>query len=396
MDNNNKNDRDSSIDDMFSEDTSRGSYSFERERAGYNRSNAMRREKVRKNKVKKTVLMISVIVLLSALWIVCAFAIVRTVLVTDTVREDTSQVTEQIAGENGSDNPNESQDLPQAFGYKTESMGAEDYKKGKLILINSTYKYDQKSDTALKSELVEVFYRNNGTYIVAAQENKRVRLRLDTVNSLNDMFSAFKAETGLSGYCLRDDYGYCTTEDQQGWFEMYEAKYGAGAVNYEFRGGESEHEAGRTFDLKVQLNEGVFISSAKETEAKYSWIYDNCYKYGIIDRYPSDKKDITGIEMKEGATLHCDHFRYVGVAAATAMHENNWCLEEFLVKIQDYSYNGEHLKVTGADGTSYEMYYYPAVIGSATEVKVPESLVYEISGDNIGGYIVTVTMNKSE
>ena len=37
------------------------------------------------------------------------------------------------------------------------------------------------------------------------------------------------------------------------------------------------------------------------------------------------------------------------------------------------------------------MYFYPATAGADTEVKVPEGMEYEISGNNIDGYIVTVT-----
>ncbi len=401
MDNNNKNnDRDRSFDEIFSDGGQGDGYTYERERKSYNRSNAMRRAKSRRTRTKKMALMIAVIVLLAALWIVAAFAIVRTVFGTDTP-SDTSNVQQ-----GGSTDPSDSgssggEDGPgpsQGVSYTTVTMGADDYKYGELILISAAYKYDQKSDTTLNKELVEVDAYNNGSYLVA-QSQEHVKLRMDTVKALNAMFMAFKTETGLSGYCLRDYYCYCTADDQHRWFEDTEIKYQSGAVRYEFKSGESEHEAGRTFDLKVDFDgdgpsAAIYISKAVETEAKYSWIYDNAYKYGIIDRYPKDKTTVTNIDMKDGETLHTDHFRFVGVAAATAMKTNNWCLEEFLVNIQQYSYNGEHLKAEGIDGTKYEMYYYPAVKGSQTEVKVPEGGKYEISGDNIGGYIVTVTLEK--
>ncbi len=400
MDNKNKNDRDSSFDEIFSSDNEDGGYTYERERVGYNRSNAMRRAKSRRNKTKKTVLMISVIVLLAVLWIVAAFSIVRNVWGDETPSDDTSDTTVNTPSSDSSDigGSGDENNPTQGVGFSTVTMGANDYKYGKLILISPAYKYDQKTDATLKSELVGVYDYNNGTYLVA-QVNEHILLRMDTVTALNNMFSAFKSETGLSGYCMRDNYCYCTTEDQQKWFDAEQVKHGAGAVSYEFKGGESEHEAGRTFDLKIDFDGdgpkgAVYISKAIEDEPKYSWIYDNAYKYGIIDRYPSDKKTVTNVDMKEAQTLHCDHFRYVGVAAATAMHDNGWCLEEFLINIKDYTYNGKHLKAEGIDGTKYEMYYYPAILGSQTEVKVPEGQKYEISGNNMDGYIITVTIEK--
>ena len=54
------------------------------------------------------------------------------------------------------------------------------------------------------------------------------------------------------------------------------------------------------------------------------WLQENCYKYGFIFRYPGDKTDITGV------TEEVWHYRYVGVEAATEIHERGICLEEYL------------------------------------------------------------------
>lgn len=402
MDNNNNNfDRDKAFEELFSDKEERD-YTYERERKSYNRANAMRRAKSRRSNAKKMALMVAIAVLLVFLWVVAAVAIWRGVFGTETPAgngDETSQgnnITSDIGS--GEEDPDGSGDedqggQTQGISFTTVTMGANDYKYGKLILINHAYKYDQAGDTTLNNELVSVFNYANGSFYVTRLADK---LRMDTVMAMNSMFAAFKAETGLSGYCIRDYYAWCTTQEQGTWFSDTEAKYGAGAVRYEFKAGESEHEAGRTFDLKVDVDrEGsagaVFIGTAADTEPKYAWIYDNCYKYGIIERYPEGKESITGVSMVE-TSIHSDHFRYVGVAAATAMHNNNWCLEELIIEIQKYTYNGEHLKVEDTDGTKYEMYYYPAEIGSPTEVKIPEGHTYDISGNNVDGYIVTVIM----
>ena len=50
----------------------------------------------------------------------------------------------------------------------------------------------------------------------------------------------------------------------------------------------------------------------------------NCYKYGFILRYPSDKSDITGISYEPW------HYRYVGKDVAQEIHDKGICLEEYL------------------------------------------------------------------
>ena len=226
-------------------------------------------------------------------------------------------------------------------------------------------------------------------YINRTVSQQADMLRIDTVSAMIEMFSAFKAETGLSGYCFRPDYGFCTADQQQKWYDATAQKHPGKADSYEFKAGEGEHETGRAFDLKVEQNgAGVYIRNAA---SEYMWIYDNCYKYGIVYRYPADKSEITGVSMAANST-HADHFRYVGKAAAAAMHSNNWCLEQLLAEMDKYTYDGEHLKVEGADGVKYEMYFYPADLQGETLVKVPADTTYSISGNNIDGFIVTLTM----
>lgn len=86
--------------------------------------------------------------------------------------------------------------------------------------------------------------------------------------------------------------------------------------------GASEHQIGLAVDLICdnysQLNEGFADTAAGK------WLNENSYKYGFILRYPADKEDITGIIYEPW------HFRYVGVDAATVIHDRNICLEEFI------------------------------------------------------------------
>ena len=78
--------------------------------------------------------------------------------------------------------------------------------------------------------------------------------------------------------------------------------------------GTSEHQLG----LAVDINGSTYDT--------YLWLEENCCNYGFIYRYPADKTDITGIAHEEW------HYRYVGKEAATEIHRQGICLEEYLWK----------------------------------------------------------------
>jgi D-alanyl-D-alanine carboxypeptidase len=83
----------------------------------------------------------------------------------------------------------------------------------------------------------------------------------------------------------------------------------------------SEHETGLALDLTA--SDTYTLDEYVAEDATNQWLMDNCYQYGFILRYPTDKVAYTGIDYEPW------HFRYVGVEAATFMHDNNLCLEEF-------------------------------------------------------------------
>ena len=84
--------------------------------------------------------------------------------------------------------------------------------------------------------------------------------------------------------------------------------------------GTSEHELG----LAVDINADRIHSGREEV---YAWLGRHAHLYGFINRYPSDKTDITGVANEPW------HYRYVGTAAAAEIYERGICLEEYL---EDY------------------------------------------------------------
>ena len=84
-------------------------------------------------------------------------------------------------------------------------------------------------------------------------------------------------------------------------------------------------------------------------------------------------------------TVDSDGFIYIT--------NNGLCFEEYLDQLaKTTSPNGEHLTITVDGGATYEVYYVKAN-GGTTDVPVPADLPYTVSGDNMNGFIVTVTMD---
>ena len=273
--------------------------------------------------------------------------------------------------------------------YITVIMPKDSYKAGELILINSEYKYDAEADRNLDSELRAIaFYKNSSYHAVSTED----LLRADTIAALNEMFADFEAETRLSGYVIGADFAYCTAEDQDKWYSNTVAYRGASeAPHYEFRGGESEHETGRAFDLRVLVgSRNILIKNADTT---YRWVYENAYKYGFIYRYPDQKSLFTDVSLHESSD-HQDHFRYVGIPAATAMHQNDWCFEEFLSMVKRYSSPDDAFVVRCENQKTYRMYFVPCNMYGETEIVIPSGVRYSVSGDNMAGFIITLESRK--
>ena len=74
------------------------------------------------------------------------------------------------------------------------------------------------------------------------------------------------------------------------------------------------------------------------------------------------------------------------------MNRNDLCFEEYLEYLRTNTSQSNHLSFVGDNNVAYEIYYVKASGGQLTTVSVPSNCSYTISGDNIGGFIVTVTL----
>ncbi len=166
-----------------------------------------------------------------------------------------------------------------------------------------------------------------------------------------------------------------------------------------FPAGYSDFHTGLSFSLKDGDTDAKVDNAS--LNGKYDWLYENAHKYGFVVRYPANipesdtgKNAGKNFSAITGVDDYAYVFRYVGIPHATYMYQNELCLEEYLELIRtNHQYGTSSLSIKGGDSRSYEVYYIAAT-GENTELQVPSKYTYEISGDNMNGYIVTVCKSR--
>lgn len=89
---------------------------------------------------------------------------------------------------------------------------------------------------------------------------------------------------------------------------------------YSARAGTSEHQTG----LCVDMHNLSSASKRFAEKAAYTWLIENCYKFGFILRFPEGKEEITGYSFEPW------HYRFVGRYHASEMYRLDMCLEEYI------------------------------------------------------------------
>ena len=248
--------------------------------------------------------------------------------------------------------------------FTTVSLSSGEVNRGELLIVNKSYPLKDKSAAG---ELVNVYDYNRAAPARSSYlDGSKISLLPGTVIAFNKLTNDLKSETGCEDVLLA--YGYLVPK--------------ANTVECDY-----QHELGTVLDIKIINDEGTYKLS--DVEAVAAWFKNNAHEYGFINSDPVG-------EYAHGSdeTVASTQFRYVGVAHASYIAKNGMDLESYVADIRSkYKLGGEHLRFVGADGDSYEVYYVP-VSGSTTSVSVPENYEYTVSGDNIGGFIVTVNLSK--
>ena len=282
-----------------------------------------------------------------------------------------------------------------------DSETTTDYPDGTIPLVAS-YKEPEPADIIPGTGTLILVNKENTFDFEANPDSTRVKIadsipvKKNTTTPLytlkNSEMTANSAALAQFNKMVEDFYKNNPNAEKLYINTAYRSKADQDSIGSKIKGGQSDFHTGLSFELKYENgSEMTEINSSKN----FDWIYQNAHRYGFIVRYPAGHEG-EGHAGDETVYKNLTHFfRYVGVAHATYIKENNICLEEYLDRIAaEFSLAADDtapkaariLKIKGADNASYEVYYCPKDIA----VLVPPRGNYEISADNKGGYIVTV------
>ena len=266
-----------------------------------------------------------------------------------------------ITGTPDGQKPSESQ-------YVNEKFKAEDIYRGDLVLVNSEHEYIFPEDD---TELVSVYENITGEYFHVSDLVQK--LHKPVLDQLTDLMKSFyEAETNSDIYVIGT---YRTKGDQ-------DDAYWNG--NSQFKGGYSDYHTGRSFDIGIFPTDGS-LTGYYSPRGVYGYVDEHAAEYGFIVRFPEGKETFTGEQARTYT------YRYVGIPHAVYMKQNNLCLEEYIDALKGH--NNENPLEVAADKKLYQIYYVPANKTGDTEVPLPSNKTYSVSGNNVDGFIVTVTMN---
>ena len=268
------------------------------------------------------------------------------------------------------------QTTPQTTPTTTPSTGTPDNSK-KVVSVKSSQKYEgallvvgdgnelsYRTNFPKRSELIgntslqkELGFVNvKGSKYFKLPHNNHF-LNKNAAEHFYKLAEAFAIQTGCDDLYMRNAY-YC---------DYAEANPHANI-----------NATGYAVDLQIFDDNGK-IFSLKSKREYYDWLIANCADYGFI--FCKD-------------TTEYSTFRYIGTAHATCMSTYNMTFEQYVDYIRNISADS-YLRITDKDGVSWWIYYVPALSTESTDVTVyGNEECYEISGDNKGGFIVTINASK--
>jgi D-alanyl-D-alanine dipeptidase/carboxypeptidase len=149
----------------------------------------------------------------------------------------------------------------------------------------------------------------------------------------------------------------------------------------------SEHQTGLAIDLAENIPDVDFICPHFPYTGICQTFREESVRYGFIERYPAGREQLTHISQEPW------HFRYVGYPHSELMREKNLTLEEYTNYLKGFPYDGIHLQFHSVR-CDFEIYYVPIYQDMLAGIRLPEKTPYQVSGNNVDGFVVTLWGNK--
>lgn len=186
---------------------------------------------------------------------------------------------------------------------------------------------------------------------------------------------------GCSGQILPVSGYRRFAEQQQIWDDSMRNHGESFTRQYVALPGCSEHQTGLAIDLGLNEGEIDFIRPNFPYEGVCQRFRKAAPQYGFIERYPSGKEAVTGIAHEAW------HFRYVGVPHAQIMARRNMVLEEYIEYLKQFP---RMVPILSRPAAAALLKSTTCLQSRPGRRRQEDSSLYEISGNNVDGYIVTL------
>ena len=154
-------------------------------------------------------------------------------------------------------------------------------------------------------------------------EGSTIQVDLRITDAFQEMYEAAQAD----GVTLTPVSGYISRELQNSLYQKKVMDLAAQGMTLEEAAqtaAETVLPAGCSEDnIGISVCIGMQLDSFAQSDA-YRWLQENAWKYGFIERYTEEKRDVTEVNARPW------YWRYVGTEAAEQMYESGQCLEEYL------------------------------------------------------------------
>ena len=227
-------------------------------------------------------------------------------------------------------------------------------------------------------------------------DNYNISLFPVAADALMEAVNAAK-EAGQTHYIITE--GYRSYDKQNEMFQEKKKKLASKYTNEEALieatmkevnfPGTSEFNSGLSFTLRLYDKSDATVGAAKySTTEQAAWMNENCWKYGLIFRFPQAQwplPDTLDKSQKTGVSLKLNLYRYVGKGNAAFMHYLDMCLEEYI----EYLHEHPHLALYEDNELKCEVFCQPVGDADTFLIQLTPAASYVSSLDNMG-YVITV------
>ena len=292
---------------------------------------------------------------------------------------------------------NEGWDLIDLTSYSLENPTAETRSRaqvltGGMLLLNEWHSRPEDfSETALVS--LGKYYGGNDKVQV---NDYNVKMFPNAADALKEALDAARAED-LTHFIVTE--GYRSWDEQNTMFQnrvnKLSSRYSGDAlieaakkeVNYP---GTSEFNSGLSCTLKLYDKDDPEVTNSKfSTTSQGKWMNENCWKYGLVLRFPLANWPLETTQdksFKTGVSVKLNLYRFVGKGNAAVMHYMDFCMEEYIEYLEEHP----HIALFEDGVLKYEIYRQYVGDSESFDVQLTRNArSWSTSLDNMGA-IITV------